>query len=163
MTLPERVEIIFPAIQWRQEGGRVDAPALPGDAGFDLVTSAPARWKGSHLGPVRIPLGVRVALPPGYFALLLGRSSATTHFGVQVLPSVIDGGYRGPLFAHVLGFDRRPGAEYLIPAGVRLCQLVPLPLSGLALSQQSQLPPSDRGEAGFGSTGGLEPSEEVRS
>lgn len=146
----------FPRIRWTRSSphGRVSLPQMPGDAGFDLTVAEDVSTKVRPVLPIKVPLGVRVALPEGWFGMLLGRSSALTHWRLQVLPSVIDAGFRGELFALVVPLF---SGSVHIPAGVRLCQLVPLPISGLGLQQNAELPPSMRGDRGFGSTGGTTP------
>ena len=140
-------------LRWESE---VEGPELepqryyPGDAGFDLVCSEDV--KVGFRAFVDVPCGVSVALPPGVWALIIGRSSTLRQRELMVAPGVIDNGWRGPLFAGVWNLGRTPTE---VRAGDRVAQLIPFPLTAaeLALERVGELPPGDRGDAGFGSTG----------
>ncbi len=114
-----------PGVRYLRDAGDVaDAPyrARPGDAGYDVPTAEEAVVPPG--GYAHIRLAHRLFAPEGYWLLLVGRSSATTRWGLQVVPSVMDWGYTGPWYARVLAI-RRP--QVRVPAGARLVQAVPLP------------------------------------
>lgn len=130
------------------EGGKTPTRSYEGDAGFDLycsrdMTIAPGDY-------VDIPTSVSVALPEGYWALVTGRSSAWRKRGLLVIDGVIDNGYRGELFSAAYNTG---GSGVVIDAGERLAQMILLPVWGGRLQQVDELPASERGSNGFGSTG----------
>jgi len=122
--------------------------AKPLDVGLDLYTSndleIPSHdWRG-------IPSRVRVMPPRGLFFMIMGRSSSLHRRGLIVVPSVIDPGFRGDLFAMAYNFtDNKVNIE----RGDRIAQLVPLPAAQVSFQEVDILPPSVRGATGFGSTG----------
>jgi dUTP pyrophosphatase len=96
---------------------------------------------------------VAVELPEDVWGMIVGRSSTFFKRGLIVNSAVIDQGYRGDLFACVFN----PGPEGAwAKAGERLAQLIPMPLlsPGIATVRVEVLDRSDRGDAGFGSSGG---------
>jgi dUTP pyrophosphatase len=122
----------------------------PGDVGLDMATTAPAVCDPHTV--TYIPLGIKVRLPDGVWGYIVGRSSAMRKHGVWVVQGVIDNGYTGPLFAGVVPVGHQ---EVTIPAGVRIAQMLLLPM----LERQPKiewvlnLPETERGDNGFGSTG----------
>lgn len=135
-------------------GGLVGERTYDGDAGWDLVAAHDA-YIGPH-GFNDVACRVRVALPEGVWGLILGRSSTLRKRRLLVATAVIDQGYRGELF--VLVQNTTPGSV-MVKAGERLAQLIPLPLltpeiKVRLLTDLEDLPESDRGDKGFGSTGG---------
>lgn len=135
----------------------IESPKMAGDVGYDLrlmetVTILPGAF-------VCLPLGVwseeagpaplRVAIPDGQWGTFLPRSGLASH-GLLVHPTVIDPGYRGPLYA----FAYYAGTEALIlERGQRVCQLVLFNSVTPELALVEELPDSERGNNGFGSTG----------
>lgn len=120
------------------------------DAGLDLYIP---EGQGSLIRPGdvhTIDLGVRVAIPDGYYGQLTLRSSAGQK-GL-IIPNgigVIDSGYRGNLKLLVTALaDPVP-----IAAGERICQLIILPLPSVDIEAGTVDDTTDRGAGGFGSTG----------
>lgn len=121
------------------------------DAGLDLfVTEQRTVMPGEF---VDVPAGVKVELPPGFWALILGRSSTMRKRGLMALPGVIDTGYRGEWFAGVTNVGQHP---VTVAVGERLAQFILLPnlTSQYLPVVTEELAPHPRGENGFGSTGG---------
>lgn len=141
--------------------GELSLPAYPGDGGFDLtaVENMSIGPLNHGQGVVKVACGIRVALPRNVNALLLGRSNAILG-GLLVVPTLIDAGYRGHLFAMVLNLN--PIMTVHIKQGDRLAQLTLLPLLAdlydVEQVEQDALPPSERGSKGMGSTGGVHSS-----
>jgi len=128
----------------------LERPRFERDAGFDLVVSQTTQCPPGKI--TMVPSDVRLQLPEGLWYLILGRSSTATQRGLVVIPSVIDGGYRGPLATVVLN----PGTDTVtVKVGERVGQVVPMPLVAPALQPQQvrQVDPGDRGDLGYGSTG----------
>lgn len=123
----------------------------PGDAGFDVYIARSLRLLPGETQDVEC--GISVELPPGFWGLLVGRSSAAKR-GIRVQTAIIDGGYRGPLFTIVQNAaDLAEDVE--LKAGERLAQLIPIPLATDSMRPVyvENLGESDRGDKGFGSTG----------
>lgn len=120
------------------------------DAGFDLYTSVETKISAGTFNMV--PIGIRMEMPPGYWYLILGRSSAIYERRLLVIPSVIDPGYRGPLFVGVQNIGDLP---QVVKIGDRIGQAVPFPTcnDGWQAHPVFQLSETERGAGGFGSTG----------
>jgi len=125
----------------------------PGDAGADLyvdrfgLVSIPERKRSFQI----IHTGIAVAIPEGYVGLLFPRSSINKKdVRLSNAVGVIDSGYRGEIIA-VFDMTGR-GTDYYVK-GERCCQLLIVPVELATFEEVNELPPSDRGEGGFGSTG----------
>lgn len=130
------------------EGGRSPKVHKNGDAGYDLYTSEDTVVLAGQRG--QVPTDISVELPPGYWFLIMGRSS-TWAKGLMVKDSVIDAGYRGKLWVDVLNTTPH---DILVGVGDRIGQMVPLPLGpNLAWFQANELSMTERGDSGYGSTG----------
>jgi dUTP pyrophosphatase len=134
---------------------RPEAPlptyAHPGDAGLDLVAAVDA-----EVGPgerAMIPTGVAVAIPQGHAGMVLPRSGLASRQGLTLAnsPGLIDAGYRGEVTCAVVNQDR--GRAVSIRKGDRIAQLVIVPVEQVEPTWSDELPPSERGEGGFGSSG----------
>ena len=97
--------------------------------------------------------GVAVAIPPGFAGFVLPRSGLALRHGLSLLntPGLIDAGYRGELMILLVNHD--PTTPVTIARGERIAQLVVQSVEHATLVEVDELPPSDRGEGGFGSTG----------
>ena len=125
--------------------------AHPGDAGLDLRSRIDV-----DVGPGKralVPTGVAVAIPEGHAGLVLPRSGLASRAGLTLAnsPGLIDAGYRGEVTCAVVNLDR--AATVHIARGDRVAQLVVVPVAAVRPVWSDQLPPSDRGGGGFGSTG----------
>jgi dUTP pyrophosphatase len=125
--------------------------AHPGDAGLDLRANVDA-----ELGPgerAMIPTGLAVAIPPGHAGLVLPRSGLASRHGLTLAnaPGLIDEGYRGEITCAVVNLD--PAQPVKISRGDRIAQLLVVAVRLVAPVSSVDLPPSERGEGGFGSTG----------
>jgi dUTP pyrophosphatase len=136
---------------------RLDAEAMlpeahhPGDAGLDLRANA-----GVEVGPgerAMIPTGVAVAIPDGHAGLVLPRSGLASKRGLTLAnaPGLIDAGYRGEIVIAAVNLDRSDPVT--IARGDRIAQLVIVALPSLSPVWSNELPDSERGLGGFGSTG----------
>ena len=131
---------------------RLPTRAHEGDAGLDLYALDP--WV---LGPgerASIRTGVAVAIPPGHAGLVLPRSGLAARHGIALVnaPGLIDAGYRGELRVLLLNTDRNDAV--LLQAGDRIAQLVLVAVGLPLVTEVVELPPSERGTGGFGSSGG---------
>ncbi|MBV8345892.1 MAG: dUTP diphosphatase [Candidatus Eremiobacteraeota bacterium] len=99
-----------------------------------------------------VPTGFSIALPPGYEAQIRPRSGLAVRSGVTCLnsPGTIDADYRGELAVVLANFGSEP---VVIRRGDRIAQIVVAPVSRAAFELVGELPPTSRGNGGFGSTG----------
>ena len=128
------------------------AAATSGSAGLDLRA---ALGDAAILDPgqrLLIPTGFRMAIPPGYEGQIRPRSGLALRQGLTLLnsPGTIDSDYRGEIMVALinLGQDAVP-----VPRGTRIAQLVFQRVEGVELRLVDELPASERGDGGFGSTG----------
>jgi dUTP pyrophosphatase len=125
-------------------------PAKPGDAGVDLrSTEAVTIEPGERC---LIPTGLAVAIPEGYAGFVQPRSGMAINKGLGLLnsPGLIDSGYRGELKVVAINLGSGP---LRIERGDRIAQLVILPVPLFTYEEVEELPDSERGAGGFGSTG----------
>ncbi|MGX5694682.1 dUTP diphosphatase [Agromyces soli] len=130
---------------------RVPAYAHPGDAGADLHAAASLVLAPGERATVGT--GVAIALPEGHVAFVVPRSGLAFKHGITIVnaPGTVDAGYRGEIKVALLNTDRHE--SYAIEAGDRIAQLVVMPVSRARFVEVDELPDSQRGEGGFGSTG----------
>ena len=127
------------------------ATAHPGDAGLDLRAATDV-----EVGPgerVLVPTGIAVAIPEGHAGLVLPRSGLASKHGLTMAnaPGLIDAGYRGEVICAVVNLDREHPVK--LHRGDRMAQLVIVAVPEVRPAWVDELPPSFRGEGGFGSTG----------
>jgi dUTP pyrophosphatase len=124
--------------------------AYDGDAGLDL-----SACERVELGPGEravVSTGLAVAIPEGHAGLVLPRSGLAVRHGIGKVnaPGLIDAGYRGELKVVLLNTDR--SERFVVEPGMRIAQLVVVPVALPEPSEVSELPASERGERGFGSS-----------
>jgi dUTP pyrophosphatase len=127
------------------------AYATPGSAAVDLRNAGPTVVI-PPLGRQLIPTGLALALPPGVEAQIRPRSGLAYHRGISIVntPCTIDSDYRGEIRIPLINLDREPQE---IAHGERVAQLLVVRLARIVWEAVDALPPSERGEGGFGSTG----------
>jgi dUTP pyrophosphatase len=137
---------------------RID-PELPmpgyahaGDAGADLVTAVDVDLMPGERTVV--PTGVALALPPGHAGFVHPRSGLAARAGLALVnaPGTIDSGYRGEIKVIVINHDRLQPLH--LARGERVAQLVVQQVERAAFVEVDELPDSERGAGGHGSTGG---------
>jgi dUTP pyrophosphatase len=123
-----------------------------GDAGADLVAREDAVLAPAG-GRALVPTGIALAIPEGWAGLVLPRSGLAVRHGITCLntPGLVDAGYRGEL--RVLLVNTDPTVPYEVSRGDRIAQLVIQRIEACAFVVVDELPESERGEGGFGSTG----------
>ena len=128
------------------------AYAHAGDAGIDLIARCEVTLEPGG-GRALVPTGVAVAIPPGYAGFVQPRSGLALKHGVTCLntPGLVDSGYRGELKVLLVNTD--PALPFTVERGQRIAQLVVQAVEHVRLVEAEDLESSDRGEAGFGSTG----------
>jgi dUTP diphosphatase len=134
-----------------REEAVVPGRAYPGDAGFDLVACERCRLEPGERAI--IPTGIALAIPEGYAGYVQPRSGLARRHGISIVntPGLIDSGYRGELQVTLLNTDREH--EFTVEPGMRVAQLVIVPVPEVELLEVEELPESARGAAGFGSSG----------
>ena len=126
--------------------------ALPGDAGADLSIA-----EDVELAPLERALvgtGVAVAIPEGYAGFVHPRSGLAHRVGLSMVnaPGTIDAGYRGEIKVNLVNLD--PHSTIRLHRGDRIAQLVVQPVVRARFVPVADLPISERGSGGHGSTGG---------
>jgi dUTP diphosphatase len=123
----------------------------PGDAALDLASSIDVEVKPGERALV--PTGVAVAIPEGHAGLVLPRSGLASREGLTLSnsPGLIDSGYRGELTCAMVNLDREQAVR--VSKGQRIAQLLIVPVASVEPVWREELPASERGEGGFGSTG----------
>lgn len=121
------------------------------DAGADLRAA-----EAVEIAPgerALIGTGVSIALPEGYAAFVVPRSGLAAKHGITVLnsPGTVDAGYRGEVKVTLLNTDREH--SFRVEPGDRIAQVIFTPVSRAMFVPVAELPQSDRGANGFGSTG----------
>jgi dUTP pyrophosphatase len=125
--------------------------ARPGDAGLDLLAAEETTLKPGERAAV--PTGIAVAIPEGFAGFVHARSGRALHEGLALAnaPGLVDSGYRGELKVVVVNLD--PFAAVHIARGDKIAQLVIQAVENVELEPVEDLPASERGPGGFGSTG----------
>jgi dUTP pyrophosphatase len=92
-------------------------------------------------------------VPDGHAAFVHPRSGLAARHGITVVnaPGTVDAGYRGEVRVVLLNTD--PAEPFTVRRGERIAQLVVQPVTRVRFVDVAELPPSPRGEGGFGSTG----------
>ncbi len=132
------------------EGLPLPARATPGAAGYDLMSAE----EGS-LAPLERRLfrtGLRIAVPDGYECQIRPRSGLALRHGVTLpnTPATIDSDYRGELMVALVNLGTEP---FTVARGMRIAQMVVAPVERAEFTEVAELPPTERGAGGFGSTG----------
>ena len=134
--------------------GKLELPhyATPLSAGMDLRAHIEAPITLKTLERKIIPTGLSIALPEGYEAQVRPRSGLAAKHGISVLnaPGTIDSDYRGDIGVILVNLSQE---EYTIVPQDRIAQLVITQHSQVEWQIVEALPDSERGSAGFGSTG----------
>jgi dUTP pyrophosphatase len=125
--------------------------AYHGDAGLDL--SACERVELPPGERAVVGTGLAVAIPAGYAGFVQPRSGLADRHGISIVnsPGLIDSGYRGELKVVLINTDR--AHPFVVEPGMRIAQLVVLEIPELELMEMNELPATERGVRGHGSSG----------
>jgi dUTP diphosphatase len=144
-----------PVVQVRRlphhEGLPLPTRQTSGAAGYDVHSAEP----DFTLRPLErrlVRTGLALAIPPGFEAQVRPRSGLAVKHGLTLpnAPATIDSDYRGELMIPMINLGTEPVA---VSRGTRIAQLVFQRVETVALEEVAELPPSERGGGGFGSTG----------
>lgn len=132
------------------EGLPLPARATPGSAGFDVCSA-----EDGTLAPMERRLfatGFAVAIPDGYEIQVRPRSGLALRQGLTLpnTPATIDSDYRGELKVALVNLGADP---VQVTRGMRIAQLLVAKVEAATFEEVPELPPTDRGSGGFGSTG----------
>jgi dUTP pyrophosphatase len=124
--------------------------AYSGDAGLDL-----SACERVELGPgerAMVGTGLAVAIPEGHAGFVQPRSGLAARHGITIVntPGLVDSGYRGELRVVLLNTDR--DHAFVVEPGMRIAQLVVVPVAAPEPFEVEELPESERGVRGFGSS-----------
>lgn len=138
-------------IKMLDQGIEPPAYAQPGDAGADLRSRVDLTLEPGERALV--PTGVAIALPEGFVGLVHPRSGLAAKHGITIVnaPGTVDSGYRGELMVCLLNTDR--SQPFVIQRGDRIAQLVIQKFEAATFNVVESLSETERGTAGFGSTG----------
>jgi dUTP pyrophosphatase len=133
-----------------REDAIVPERAYPGDAGLDL--SACERVELPPGARATVGTGLAVAIPDGFAGFVQPRSGLAARHGITIVntPGLVDSGYRGELRVILLNTDA--DETFVVERGMRVAQLVIVPVPEFELAEVDELPASERGVRGFGSS-----------
>jgi len=122
-----------------------------GAAGYDVCSAEPEFTIGPRERRL-VRTGLALAIPAGYEAQVRPRSGLAVKHGLTLpnSPATIDSDYRGELMIPMINLGAEP---VVVTRGMRIAQLVFQRVEAVELQEVAELPPSDRGGGGFGSTG----------
>jgi dUTP pyrophosphatase len=139
------------AVQRLRQEAVVPERAYPGDAGLDLTACERVELGAGERAVVGT--GLAVAIPEGYAGFVQPRSGLADRHGISIVnsPGLIDSGYRGEVKVILLNTDR--SAPFVVERGMRIAQLVVLPVPEVDVVETDELPATERGVRGHGSSG----------
>jgi dUTP pyrophosphatase len=134
------------------EGLALPARMTAQSAGFDLPAAVTAPIV---INPGQIHLvacGFAMALPVGYEAQVRPRSGLASRHGITLIntPGTIDSDYRGEVMAPLINLGEAP---FTVERGMRIAQMLVLPVPPVRIIEVDELDATDRGSGGFGHTG----------
>lgn len=132
------------------EGLPLPSLATPGSAGYDLASA-----ETGVLQPMERRLfrtGLQIAVPPGYECQIRPRSGLALRDGITLpnTPATIDSDYRGELMVALVNLSPTP---FEVTRGMRIAQMIIAQVERVRFQAVDELPASERGDGGFGSTG----------
>lgn len=125
-------------------------PKKVGDCGYDIIVNEDVELPTNGGFPVDVACHFSMKVPDTHFALIINRSSTARKMGLWVVPGIIDAGYVGPIFTCVYNMTKE---SVKVEKGMRLAQCILLPRHTPPIKVVDELPTTERGETGFGSTG----------
>lgn len=140
------------AVRRLRDDATLPSQAYEGDAGLDLAACESLTL---HPGERAIvPTGIAVEIPEGYAGFVQPRSGLAARHGIGVVnsPGLIDSGYRGEI--RVVLHNTDPREPFAVEPGMRIAQLVIVPVASVRLVEADELAVSERGARGFGSSTG---------
>ena len=138
--LPGNADLPLPSYQTKDAVGMDVHAAVTAD-----VTIAPGEVAG-------FPCGFSLAVPPGYEAQVRPRSGLAAKNSISLAnpPGTIDPDYRGEVKVLLINHGK---SAFVVTRGMRVAQLLVLPVPRVAWVEVDELPSTERGAGGFGHTG----------
>lgn len=148
MALQRELEVILSL----DEGAAAPSYQSAGAAGADLRARLDAPLRIAPGARALVPTGLRLAIPEGYEAQVRPRSGLSLKYGVTVInaPGTIDSDYRGEVGVPLVNLG---DADFVVSDGDRIAQLIIAPVVRAEFRVVRALDETERGDAGFGSTG----------
>ena len=137
------------AVRRLRPDAHVPRQTYEGDAGLDL-----SACEGVVLGPGQravVPTGLAVEIPEGHAGFVQPRSGLAARHGIGIVnsPGLVDSGYRGEIQVVLLNTGDEP---FAVEPGMRIAQLVVVPVASVRVIEVDELAASERGSRGFGSS-----------
>ncbi|PZP86585.1 MAG: dUTP diphosphatase [Azospirillum brasilense] len=134
------------------EGLALPAYATEHSAGMDLLAALAEPMTLAPMQRALVPTGLSIALPEGFEAQIRPRSGLAFKHGISLVnsPGTIDADYRGEVGVLLINLGTEP---FVIERGMRIAQMVIAPYTRAQFSEVLELPSTQRGAGGFGSTG----------
>jgi dUTP pyrophosphatase len=133
-----------------REDAIVPVQAYEGDAGLDLA--ACDRVEIAPGERALVSTGLALAIPDGFAGFVQPRSGLAAEHGITIVntPGLVDSGYRGEVKVILLNTDS--ARTFVVEPGMRIAQLVVVPVAEIEPVEVEELPESERGVCGFGSS-----------
>ena len=148
------MKTMYPNVPVKRVNPKAPLPeyARDGDAGMDLRSMETVTIEPHET--VLVGSGIAMAIPEGFEGECRPRSGMATKHGITLAntPGTIDSNYRGEIMLplHNMGED-----PFTVQAGERVCQILINPVARATVIETAVLDETERGTAGFGSTGRL--------
>jgi dUTP pyrophosphatase len=131
--------------------------SMNSDVGLDLtavenVSLYPMEQKA-------IKTGIIIKIPEGHVGLVRDRAGIVSNMNVHTVAGTFDPGYRGEVSIILINLSN---SEIEVEKGMKIAQLVILPVARVGVAEVKELDKTERGERGFGSTGIKEKLKSVR-
>ncbi len=136
----------------RDKSASLPSYATASSSGMDLRACVPEPIELKPFERALIPTGIRICIPDGFEAQVRPRSGLAVEFGVTVLntPGTIDADYRGEVKVILINLGAEP---FVVRSGDRVAQMVFHKTARVSWREVEELPQTERGSGGFGSTG----------
>jgi dUTP pyrophosphatase len=124
----------------------------PGSSGMDIAACIDRDIIINSGDKALVPTGFSLAIPLGYEVQIRPRSGLAIKKGITVLntPGTIDSDYRGEIKVVLINLSKE---KFTVKNGERIAQMVVCPIEQVSVDEVKELPETDRGKDGFGSTG----------
>jgi dUTP pyrophosphatase len=141
--------VIDVAVRRLRPDALVPEQAYEGDAGLDLSACEAVVLQPG--GRAVVPTGLAVEIPEGHAGFVQPRSGLAAQHGIGIVnsPGLIDSGYRGEIRVVLLNTGDEP---FAVEPGMRIAQLVVVPVAAVRVIEVDELAVSERGSRGFGSS-----------
>jgi dUTP pyrophosphatase len=131
-----------------EDTNQIPVFANSNDAGFDLKSNEEKIILPNERTIIKT--GIRIKIPEGHVGIIKDRSGLASKNGLHCLAGVIDSGYRGEIGIVIINFSKD---EFKVEKGMRIAQMLIFQLPNIEIVQGKVEDDSQRGIAGFGSSG----------